>query len=330
VGVPVPGETWYFAEGSTRNDPRDGSFEEWLCLQNPNDSEVKVKVTYMLGDGTTPSKTVSVPAMGRVTRDVNSDVGPGKDVSIKVFCDKGIIAERPIYYDYHGTWAGGDTTTGARYPSQRLYLAEGCTYPWAQEWISIQNPNGRPATVNLDYQIAGGGRVAQSVGVAASSRATVDVAAAVGADKDVSVTLESSVPVVVERAMYFSYAGDLQGGDIAVASSAARRKIYFAEGTTRDNAMDGSYNEWLCIANPNDSPANATLTFLRSDGVKTISTVGVGPKTRTTVSVNRVLGENMDASVVVESDVPVVVERPMYFDYHGFATGGHDSFGYGL
>lgn len=41
-------------------------------------------------------------------------------------------------------------------------------------------------------------------------------AAVVGRGKDVSVKLESSIPVVAERPLYFDYQGQTRGGDCSV------------------------------------------------------------------------------------------------------------------
>ena len=39
------------------------------------------------------------------------------------------------------------------------------------------------------------------------------------------------------------------------------------------------------------------------------------------------VGANQDISSKVSSDKPVIVERPMYFDFNGW-TGGHDVVGF--
>ena len=46
-----------------------------------------------------------------------------------------------------------------------------------------------------------------------------------------------------------------------------------------------------------------------------------------TVSANSDVGANQDISAQVSSDNPIIVERPMYFDYNGW-TGGHDVVGF--
>jgi hypothetical protein len=35
----------------------------------------------------------------------------------------------------------------------------------------------------------------------------------------------------------------------------------------------------------------------------------------------------MDSSLILQSSIPVVAERPMYFNYKGVWTGGHDVVG---
>ena len=67
---------------------------------------------------------------------------------------------------------------------------------------------------------------------------------------------------------------------------------------------------------------------MKTDGISIVQNITVTPGTRATVSVNALLGPNMDSSLILESSVPVVAERPMYFNYKGFAQGGSDTRGY--
>jgi hypothetical protein len=65
---------------------------------------------YMLGDGTNTEATVTVAPNKRYTRDVLADVGAGQDVSVRVESDRDIVAERPMYFNYHGWATGGHDT----------------------------------------------------------------------------------------------------------------------------------------------------------------------------------------------------------------------------
>jgi hypothetical protein len=56
--------------------------------------------------------------------------------------------------------------------------------------------------------------------------------------------------------------------------------------------------------------------------------VTVKANTRLTISANVDVGPNKDISAKIQSDQPIIVERPMYFNYNGVWTGGHDVMGF--
>ena len=63
VGANAPRADWYFAEGCTRP-----GFDTWLCLENPEDHDALVDITYMCGDGQTVTRTgIAVAARSRRT-----------------------------------------------------------------------------------------------------------------------------------------------------------------------------------------------------------------------------------------------------------------------
>jgi len=110
VGANAPGDTWYFAEGTTR-----AGFEEWICIQNPNANPVEVLLTYMQDDGNNRLQTVNLPATSRETVWVNDFILGEHDVSIRVESSDGspIIAERPMYFTYGVyNWTGGHDVLG--------------------------------------------------------------------------------------------------------------------------------------------------------------------------------------------------------------------------
>jgi hypothetical protein len=117
-----PLRTQYFAEGCTR----DG-FSTWLCIGNPQSRAVNVTVNYYYGDNRGMARAYSVPARSRVTVDVNLAVGAGQDVSCRTSAPQPVIVERPVYFLYHGAWAGGHTGMGAPAAGTEWYFAEGCT-----------------------------------------------------------------------------------------------------------------------------------------------------------------------------------------------------------
>jgi len=98
---------------------------------------------------------------------------------------------------------------------------------------------------------------------------------------------------------------------------------YFAEGYTGTG-----FQEYVCIQNPNAAPADAWLTWMASDGSSDTQYLTLAPTSRMTVDVNQLAGAGKELSARVVSTSPgLVVERPMYFNYEGKWTGGHDVMG---
>ncbi len=207
-GTVLPYEEWYFAEGYT-----GPGFEEWLCLQNPNDTDITVDIDYMFTTGPSLQRSYDVPALSRATVKVNDEVGVGKDVSIKATSDDPFIAERPMYFDYRYKWQGGSVVTGAMYPSVSWFFAEGYTGPGFEEWLCLQNPGDEATALDISYMLADGTVVPQELTVQPHSRSTVYVNDVVGADKELSIKIVSDVPIVAERPIYFLYQGWCPGGD---------------------------------------------------------------------------------------------------------------------
>src|SRR5450756_3243917 len=79
-----PDTEFYFAEGSTRDNARDGSFEEWICLQNATSTAAPVRITYYTEQAGTVPQEVVVGPTSRLTVDVNTKLGKDVDASFKV------------------------------------------------------------------------------------------------------------------------------------------------------------------------------------------------------------------------------------------------------
>jgi Tol biopolymer transport system component len=194
--------TFYFAEGYT-----GAGFEEWLCLMNPFAEPANVHMSFLMEGGATQDSDIQVPGNARYTISVNAFVGADKNVSIKVTSDLPIVAERPMYFNYQGAWTGGHDVMGATSPREEFYFAEGYTGAGFEEWLCLMNPNPSPTTAHVTYFFRGGASQTQDVGIGANTRATVNVNAAAGPDKEVSMRVTSDDPIVAERPMYFNYRG---------------------------------------------------------------------------------------------------------------------------
>jgi hypothetical protein len=207
---------------------------------------------------------------------------------------------------------------------QRWYFAEGTTREGFTTYFCLSNPGAADAAVKLRYMMESGGDREVDVVVQAGSRLTVDAATDVGAGKDFAceITSENGVPVVAERPMYFSYKGAITGGHDALGSNYPRPTWYFAEGTTREG-----FDTYLCVANPADTAVDFVVSYyLEGGGTKDVL-YKVSPRARKTVEPTRDIGREKDFSCRVESagGAALIAERPMYFDYQGAITGGHDA-----
>ena len=329
VGSIVTSPTWFFAEGTTRP-----GFDEYLCLQNPTSADATVQITYMLGDGSTVDKEVKVDKKSRHTVVVKDDVGENQDVSVQLISDVAIVAERPMYFEYGGAtgpWTGGHDVMGATWLQNLWYFAEGTTRANFDTYLCLGNPNPVAATVTITYIMGDGTTQPQELTIEATSRETVKVNDVIGPDKDVSMVINSSVPILAERPMYFNYDNDRPGGHVAMGALAPKNGWFFAEGTTRNDDSSGYFDEWLCLQNPGVLDANVKLSYMLGDGSVIEQSVVVPKNTRVTVSVNAAVGVGQDVSVSVWSDQGIIVERPMYFKYMSSPgvewPGGHDVMG---
>lgn len=92
---------------------------------------------------------------------------------------------------------------------------------------------------------------------------------------------------------------------------------YLAEGAT----SQGFFDMRLALLNPDATPAQVLLRFLKPDGAATGLLVPVAGRTRATVDAATRAGlVDAEFSTVIESDVPVVVDRLMQWDHRGYGA----------
>ena len=330
-GALEPMTEHYFAEGTVRP-----GFHSFICIQNPQTRDSDVKITYMKGDGSSAEQQMTVPARSRATVNVNTFFGEldgeAADFSAKVESVNGqaIVAERPMYFSYNGTWMGGHINLGSAVPLVKQYLAEGTTRPGFDSYLCIQNPGESQADISVTYMKGDGSNQQQLLQLAGKSRTTVKVNDVIGQDdseaSDFSAIIESTngVSLVVERPMYFDYEGKWSGGSCQGAVPEPAPKLYFAEGTTRPG-----FDSYLCIQNPGDADTSALITYMKGDGSNQQQSVDIPARSRRTVMVNDVIGsngtENCDFSASIESTdgAGIIAERSIYFNYMDKWNGGH-------
>jgi photosystem II stability/assembly factor-like uncharacterized protein len=320
---------WYFAEGYTGQ-----GFQEYLCLGNPREEEATVVITYMFNDAGAQEQRIEIPPLSRTTINVNQEVGAGREVSAVVTSDKDIVAERPMYFNYNGTWAGGHNVMGTTEVSNVWCFAEGYTGLGFEEWICVLNPSDETVFLAFRFQTEKAGEIEKSGGysIPAHSRSSFKVNEILGDHHQASLVLDAKGYVVAERAMYFDYFGmegcHWQGGHcvVGVPELPKDKEFYFAEGTTREG-----FEEWLSIQNPsNISPITVQATYQLDRGEPIEKTYNIQEGHRRSILVSDEIGKGKDVSVKLTSDSNFLAERPIYFnyDYAGLSVqGGHCAIG---
>ena len=324
VSLPVVVSSFYFAEGYTGS-----GFDEWLCLLNRDAGTATAQVTYMYADGTPPfTKDYRVGGDTRFTINVNQEAGSDREVSIKLESDGNLIAERPMYFDYNGVYAGGHNVIGAAAPAANWYFAEGYTGQGFDEWICVLNPGDDQANLTFRFQTQEvGEQLRPGYNVPARSRRTFKANEVLGADYQASLKVESDQPVVAERPMYFDYMGrgahGWRGGHCVMGATSLSGEYYFAEGTTRSG-----FEEWVTLQNPNPQAITVQAAYQlgQGQGAPIEKTYTIPADSRHTVFVEDEVGRDKDVSVKLTSADDFLAERPMYFSYMYEdlgAQGGH-------
>ena len=221
-------------------------------------------------------------------------------------------AERAMYFG-SPVFNGGHESAGVTRPATDWFLAEGATGSFFTTFVLLANPSGPDANVTLTYLREGGGTVTRTLVLPASSRRTINVALedASLAATSVATRITSDVPIVAERSMYWPFdPGSWQEAHNAFGVTETAYRWALAEG--RDGG-EFAFKTFVLVANPGQTAANLTVTFLRTVGnpvTKTFSVVAGGRLTITTGPGSMVPElTNETFGTLVASDQPVFVEH---------------------
>ncbi len=203
IGTTSAANDYYLAEGTTA-----WGFTTYVLVQNPNDTDATVTVTYMTGAGPVPQASITMPPNSRKTIRVNDSLF-NRDFSTQVHGDKPIIAERAMYWD-NGTGEAMHDSIGLSGPHLTFYLPDGETSNGRETWTLVQNPNRTAVTVEISYFTpTGRGNVTFTEIVPPNSRRTYNMADRLPDSRAaIRVTSKSAgKPIIVERAMYWNNRG---------------------------------------------------------------------------------------------------------------------------
>ncbi|HEY68958.1 MAG TPA: S8 family serine peptidase [Anaerolineae bacterium] len=307
MAVTQPSTIWYLAEGYTGED-----FSTYILIQNPNQMAATVRLRYLLQGGGIVEREHPIEAHSRhtVVAAHPDEVGPDQAFSIIVESDLPVIVERSMYFP-----SGGHNTFGVTHPQTTWVLAEGSSQPGYATYILILNPQQHEVALELTYWTQDGGTVTREHTVPALSRTTIAAGldTEAGADQVFAARIQADAPVVVERAMYF-----LTGGSCAVGASRLARSWSLAEGYTGEG-----FETDIAVQNPHDQSAILTITYMIQDGTPIQREHFVPAHSRYTIHVHdpAELGLDVAFSTYLTSDLPVMVDRSMFFLLGGHLSG---------
>lgn len=200
--------------------------------------------------------------------------------------------------------------------STKWYLAEGHVGNHFQEWLTLENPSvGSLAHVTVNYLLRGKGPLSQSLTLNPSTRTTINVNNVLGvsnnsnAGQDVSLYITSDIAIVAERPIYFTFLNNTLGGSDIVGQTQTSMRFTFANGET----LPGYYT-FITALNPIGQPtATVTVSYFSGGAMIGQASMSIPAGQRNTLVANNTLGTGKSFYIQVDSNQPVVVERPMYF-----------------
>ncbi|MHB8897001.1 MAG: IPT/TIG domain-containing protein, partial [Candidatus Geothermincolia bacterium] len=304
---------WYLAEGSTA-----WGFDTRISIENPDDAERTVKVTYNTTDGPVDGGLVTLQRTSQTTLDPRAVLG-NKDFSTMIEC----TSSTTLAVDRTMSWQGVEaaspeahSSVGVTCPARVWYLPEGSSAWGFETWVLLQNPGASEAVCEVTYMIEGSSPVVMEKRVPPNSRQSFNMKDDIG-ERDASVRIESAQPVIAERAMYKNLRRE---GHESVGTTAPAAAYYLAEGTTA-----WGFTTYVLVQNPNAQPADVTVTYMTAEGAQPQAPFTMQPNSRKTIRVNDVL-PNKDFSTQVSGSLPIIAERAMYWTTSS-GEACHDSIG---
>lgn len=219
AGVTAPSTTWFLAEGATID-----IFDMFVLLANPTGSDALAKVTYLLEDGRTFTRDITLPANSRSNIWVDFEelpAGSGQlpllnaafSTTVEVTNGVPIIVERAMWWPVDPSqWYEAHNSPGSAVTGVEWGLGDGAVGGSTVTYILVANTEtARSANVAITLLFDGLGPVTRVFAVPPQTRLTVDVGRefpeARGREFGAlveSVAAAPAVPaqIIVERALY--------------------------------------------------------------------------------------------------------------------------------
>ncbi len=314
--------TYMLPEGAT-----GGFFTTDLLIANPNQVEAQAHIQFLKADGTTvtlPPMTLAPTSRTTLTLNAVPGVDDSGAVSTVVTTSPAtpLVVERTMFWD--GTSYGSHGAMALDGPRTTFLFGEGAQ-GFFDTYLLLANAGHAPARATVRFLREGDVPVTRSFDIAPTSRINVYAGSIPELiDRAFSMAVESDLPIVAERAMYFG-SPLFEGGHDSEGTALASPQWFFSEG-----ASGSFFDTYYLLGNSTTRTATVSMTYLLPDGTTVPVTRTVAPFGRTTVLADNEAPGLADAafSLRIASNVPITAERSMY--WAGTATGwyeAHNAFG---
>jgi hypothetical protein len=270
-----------------------------------------VVIRFLTGDGVSIVQTRTLPPTSRTTIRAEEVNGLEATMFATIVTSTNalpIVVERTMRWDASGYGAHTEKATAGAAPV--WYFAEG-SQGFFSTFFLLANPHAAANVAHVSYFREGEPVLERDYDLVPGSRKTIDAGAEPElVNRSFGARVTFDLPGVAERAMYFG--GDPQwiGGHAAAGTTVPATNWFLAEGAT------GSYfTTFLLLANPNDEPADVTLTYFPASGEAVTKTDTIPGHERMTRNIALEDATLASAAVAtrVESTRPIIAERSQYW-----------------
>jgi YVTN family beta-propeller protein/autotransporter-associated beta strand protein len=311
--------TYYLAEGATGN-----FFDTDILLANPNAAAAPVTITFLRPDSVPIVLARTLQPMSRMTiraDDVEDLEATAFSTAVVSTDALPLVVERTMRWDATGYGAHTEKATAGAAPA--WYFAEGAQ-GFFSSYFLLANPQPTANTAHVTYFRENAPAIVRDYPLDPGSRKTIGAADDDDLrDRSFGARIRFDLPGVAERAMYFGADPLWLGGHASAGATAPSASWFLAEGATGDY-----FTTFVLLANPNDDPADVTLTFLPDTGVPVTRSYRIpgGQRLTRNIAFEDVSLANAAVATRVESTRPITVERAQYWGQPGWIE-AHNSFG---
>jgi hypothetical protein len=288
-------------------------FDTDLALANPTGTDQIARLTFLKEDGNTITVDRNVPARARLTIPLESIPGLEATAVSTIVTPLG---GRPMGVERTMFWGenryGGHTGISVPGASKQWLFAEGAQ-GFFDTFILVTNENDAPTTVTFTFLRENEAPFVTARDVGAHSRLTLHAGTFPElTGRSFGLIVDSPQPIGAERAMYFGSTQDQfwKGGHESPGARQPWFNWYFAEGAT-----GAFWDTYILMINPHDVAVPISVTFLREAGAPIEVQKVIGPKQRLTINpeFEAQALESASAATELHADLPIVVERSMYW-----------------